>query len=57
MGSLRNKYQDRIRHARDLPEEMLARGNEEKSWKRMKYLSDHDINLTSGEGGEKEGRW
>lgn len=50
---LRSKYQNRIRHRRDVLEEMLMRGNE-KAWKMMRDLSDHDMNLTSGEGGEEE---
>ena len=51
MGSPRSRYQNKIRHTRHLSEEMLSRGNKEKSWKKM------NTNLTSGEGGEEEGQW
>lgn len=57
MDFLRSRHQDRIRHARNLLEEMLVRGNEEKFWKNTRYLSDHDINMTPGEGGKEEGQW
>lgn len=50
---LRSRPQDRIRHARDLLEEMRVRGNE-KAWKRMRDLSDHDMNLSSGEEERKK---
>ena len=50
---LRSRHQDRIRHARDFLEETLVRGNE-KAWKRMRDLSDHDMNLSSGEEERKK---
>lgn len=51
IGPLRSRH--RIRHARDLLEEMLVRGNE-KAWKRMRDLSDHDMNLSLGEEERKK---
>ena len=52
-GLPRSECQHRIRHARDLLEEMLVRGNE-KAWKRMRDLSDHDMNLSLGEEERKK---
>ena len=53
IGPPRSGHQDRIRHARDLLEKMLVRGSE-KAWKRMRDLSDHDMNLSSGEEERKK---
>ena len=53
IGPLRSRHQDKIRYARDLLEEMLVRGNE-KAWKRMRDLSDHDMNLSLGEEERKK---